>query len=100
MALSTRFRLHVSTIQKHLQQARIKEWGKVQRVDSDAGDTIHSSGLMTLAEDCQDAMFVWYVILKLELQTFYGQLKHLYLINFICSDTWVDHQQPIIIAAI
>jgi hypothetical protein len=59
MALSTRFRLHVSTIQKHLQQARIKEWGKVQRVDSDAGDTIHSSGLMTLAEDCQDAMFVW-----------------------------------------
>ena len=38
--------------------------------------------------------------LVLELQTFYGQLKHLYLINFVCSDTQVDPQQPIILAAI
>ena len=37
---------------------------------------------------------------KLEPQTFYGQLEHLYLINFVCSDTQVDPQQPIILAAI
>ena len=37
---------------------------------------------------------------KLEPQTFYGQLEHLYLINFVCSDTRVDPQQPIILAAI
>ena len=36
----------------------------------------------------------------LEPQTFYGQLEHLYLINFVCSDTRVDPQQPIILAAI
>jgi hypothetical protein len=38
--------------------------------------------------------------LKLKPQTFYGQLEHLYLINFICSDMRVDPQQPIILAAI
>ena len=37
---------------------------------------------------------------KLEPQTFYGQLEHLYLINFVCSDTRVDPQEPIILAAI
>jgi hypothetical protein len=59
-ALSTRFGLHVSTIRKHLQQAKIEEWGKVQQVDSEAGDTIRSSGLMKfrVTEDHRDAMFV------------------------------------------
>ena len=37
---------------------------------------------------------------KLEPQTFYGQLEHLYLINFTCSDTRMDPQQPTILAAI
>jgi hypothetical protein len=37
---------------------------------------------------------------QLEPQTFYGQLEHLYLINFTCSDNWVDPQKPIILAAI
>ena len=37
---------------------------------------------------------------KLEPQTFYSQLEHLYLINFVCSDTRVDPQEPIILAAI
>ena len=57
-ALSTQFGLHVSTIRKYLQQAQIEEWGKVQRVDSDAGDTIYSSGLTTLNADRRDATFV------------------------------------------
>jgi hypothetical protein len=37
---------------------------------------------------------------QLEPQTFYGQLEHLYLINFTCSDNQVDPQKPIILAAI
>ena len=37
---------------------------------------------------------------KFEPQTFYGQLEHLYLITFTCSDTRVDPQKPIIFAAI
>ena len=37
---------------------------------------------------------------KLKLQTFYGQLKHLYLINFTCSNTQMDPQQPTILTAI
>ncbi|KAI9435658.1 hypothetical protein BJY52DRAFT_1422103 [Lactarius psammicola] len=90
----------------------IEEWGKVQRVDSEAGDTIHSSGLIQPTADCRDTTFVRYVMLvdrfahmrrrkpKLELQTSYGQLEHLYLITFACSDTRVDPQKPIILAAI
>lgn len=37
---------------------------------------------------------------KFEPQTFYGRLEHLYLITFTCSDTRVDPQKPIILAAI
>ncbi|KAH9023711.1 hypothetical protein EDB85DRAFT_1870587 [Lactarius pseudohatsudake] len=57
-ALSTRFGLHVSVIRKYLQRANIEEWGKVRRVDSEAGDTIHSSGLMKPTADRRDATFV------------------------------------------
>jgi hypothetical protein len=56
--LSTRFGLHVSTIRTHLRNARIEEWGKLKWVDSDAGDTINSSGLMKITGDCRDATFV------------------------------------------
>lgn len=57
-ALSTRFGLQVSTIRNHLQQARVEEWGKVRRIDSDAGDLVHSSGLMKPTVDHRDATFV------------------------------------------
>ncbi|KAH9009866.1 hypothetical protein EDB85DRAFT_2241680 [Lactarius pseudohatsudake] len=95
-ALSTRFDVHISVIRQHLQQAKIEEWGKVRWIDSEAGDTIHSSGLRAMrpTADRRDATFVWYMMLvdkfahmhrrkpKFELQTFY------------------DPQKPIIIAAI
>ncbi|KAF8268206.1 hypothetical protein EI94DRAFT_1916289 [Lactarius quietus] len=96
-------KLHVSTIRKHLQEARIKD---------DAGDIIHSSGLMKQTADRRDATFVWYVMLVdrfahihcrkpvLEPQTFYGQLKHLYLVTFTCSDSQVEPHKPIILAVI
>ncbi|KAI9429226.1 hypothetical protein H4582DRAFT_1827305 [Lactarius indigo] len=99
-------------IRKYLQQANIEEWGKVWRVDSEAGDTIHSLGLMKPTADRRDATFVRYVMLVdrfarqrrrkpvFEPQTFYGRLEHLYLIHFTCSDAQVDPQKPIILAAI
>jgi hypothetical protein len=37
---------------------------------------------------------------QLEPKTFYGQLEHLHLITFNCSDSCVDPQKPIILAAI
>ena len=39
-------------------KVQVHDREKVQRVDHDAGDTIHSSGLMTLTADQQDATFV------------------------------------------
>ena len=51
--------LQVSTIWKHPQQARVKEWGKVQWIDdSDAGDLDHSSGLMKPTANHWDVTFV------------------------------------------
>ena len=37
---------------------------------------------------------------QLEPKTFYGQLEHLYLITFACSNTHVEPQKPVILAAI
>jgi hypothetical protein len=79
-ALSTRFGLRVPTIRKHLHQARIEEWGKVQRVDSDAGDTIHSSGLMTLTADRRDATFV-----RVSYHTLYLLSRHSQLRTSVCD---------------
>ena len=57
--LLTQFGVHISTIWKYPQQATIEEWGKVQQINSDAGDIIHSSGLMKPSADHWDATFVW-----------------------------------------
>jgi hypothetical protein len=57
-ALSTRFDIPMSSVRKYLQKADIEEWGKVRRVDSEAGDTIHSSSLTQHAVDRRDATFV------------------------------------------
>lgn len=120
-ALSTRFNLPVSITRKYLQKADIEEWGKVRRVDSEAGDTMHSSGLSKHRVDQRDATFVrvsdidcsliithvqgcQYVMLvdkfahmrrrrpEYEPKTFYGQLEHLYLIKFSCSGLGSDMQ--------
>ena len=36
----------------------IEEWGRLQRIDSEAGNTMHSSGLGTIQDDSQDAAHV------------------------------------------
>ncbi|KDR78335.1 hypothetical protein GALMADRAFT_95000, partial [Galerina marginata CBS 339.88] len=42
-ALSTRFGIPVTTIRKLLADSKVKEWGKVRRVDSEEGDFLISA---------------------------------------------------------
>ncbi|KAF8815797.1 hypothetical protein BYT27DRAFT_7333767 [Phlegmacium glaucopus] len=62
-ALSTRFHIPVTAIQKLLQDVVIEGWGKVHRVDSDEGDTIQTSSLGRRSTDKWDATFIWYEML-------------------------------------
>jgi hypothetical protein len=57
-ALATRFNSKVGIIKQQLEKAIIEEWGKVQRIDSDAGDTMVSSSLRAMQDDSHDATFV------------------------------------------
>ncbi|KAJ6548382.1 hypothetical protein B0H19DRAFT_953115, partial [Mycena capillaripes] len=93
-ALATRFSVEVKQVKKALKTVEIEEWGKVRRIDSDEGDTMKSSTVGSVAEDSRDATFVRYEMLvdtnaahknlepKYELQTFYGQLEHIYKVFF------------------
>lgn len=57
-ALSTRSAATMAQVNTALKGATIEEWGKVQRIDSDEGDTMRSCSLGTLAEDARDATYV------------------------------------------
>jgi hypothetical protein len=57
-ALSTRFNKPIATIRPHLSAAVVEEWGKVRRVDSDAGDTMSASSMGVTRDDTRDATFV------------------------------------------
>ncbi|KAJ7655446.1 hypothetical protein B0H17DRAFT_941344 [Mycena rosella] len=93
-ALSTRSGARMVHVNKAMKAAVVEEWGKVRRVDSDEGDTMKSCSLGTVAEDARDATYVRYEMLvdkyarlkntppKFELQTFYGQLTHIYRVYF------------------
>jgi hypothetical protein len=48
-----------------IKNAEIKEWGKVQQIDTEAGDTIWSSGLGVVQDDRRDATFVCVSIIVL-----------------------------------
>jgi hypothetical protein len=111
-ALATRFDRDIRTVRINLSSADIEEWGKVRRVDSDAGDTMHASTLVPAHDGTRDATFVrvratslfvhypteWYYMQyemlldrfarqarrqpEYELRTFYGQLQHIYVVQF------------------
>ncbi|KAJ7017345.1 hypothetical protein C8F04DRAFT_1215111 [Mycena alexandri] len=100
-AMSTRLNIPVGRVITALQEATIEEWGKVQRIDSEAGDTMRSCSLGVVAEDSRDATYVRYEML-FELQTFYGQLTHIYHIHFpeSCPELRIDAQTTYILAAI
>ena len=38
--------------------AAIEDWGKVRRIDSDEGDTIHSASMITMGDDSRDCTYV------------------------------------------
>jgi hypothetical protein len=57
-ALVTRFNATVGVIRRVIKDAVVEEWGKVQRIDSEAGDTMRSSGLGATRDDSRDATFV------------------------------------------
>ncbi|KAJ7110208.1 hypothetical protein C8R43DRAFT_904512 [Mycena crocata] len=113
-ALSTRLGVLVRDVNTALKDANIEEWGKVQRVDSEEGDTMRSCSVGITAEDSRDATYVRYEMLvdkqarfkkrapEFELQTFYGQLTHIYKIHFPTACTLLKLQEPttFILAAI
>jgi hypothetical protein len=57
-ALATRFDADIRLVKNYLKSADIVEWGKVRRIDSDAGDTMHASSLVPKHEDGRDATYV------------------------------------------
>ena len=57
-ALATRFDAAVPDICRSLKGSTIREWGKVRRVDTDEGDTIHAFTMVKMGEDNHDASYV------------------------------------------
>ena len=57
-ALATRFDVEIRVVKDHLKNANIEEWGRVRRVDSDAGDTMHASSMVVPRDDTRDATYV------------------------------------------
>ncbi|KAJ7204051.1 hypothetical protein GGX14DRAFT_369096 [Mycena pura] len=113
-ALSTRTEASMQAVNNALRTAHIEEWGKVHRIDTDEGDTMRSCSLGTTAEDSRDATYVRYEMLvdkqarfkrrapELELQTFYGQLTHIYRVHFptACKPLELDEPTTYILAAV
>jgi len=57
-ALATRFDADIRLVKEHLKNAEVYEWGKVRRIDSEAGDTMNASSLASNREDFRDATYV------------------------------------------
>ncbi|KAF7358560.1 hypothetical protein MSAN_01194200 [Mycena sanguinolenta] len=113
-ALSTRTGATMTQVTAALRRASIEEWGKVRRIDSDAGDTMRSCSLGIVAEDARDATYVRYEMLvdqntryrnrpeHFELETFYGQLTHIYRVHLpdACPSLHTEGPTTYILAAI
>ncbi len=57
-ALATRFDIPVPDIHRSLKETIIEEWGKVRRIDSDEGDTMHAFMMVKVGEDNRNASYV------------------------------------------
>ncbi|KAF7298334.1 hypothetical protein MKEN_01358000 [Mycena kentingensis (nom. inval.)] len=93
-ALVTRTGCTIAEANTALHRALVEEYGKVKRVDSEAGDTMRSCGLGTQPEDARDNTYIRYFavvdiharnkkapqVYRKEL--FYGQLTHIYRVTF------------------
>ncbi|KAJ7697806.1 hypothetical protein B0H17DRAFT_1262018, partial [Mycena rosella] len=105
-ALSTRSGSSMRDVNNALKAAEVEEWGKVRRIDSEEGDTMRSFSLGKTAEDSRDATYVRYEMLvdkharfekrapEFELQTFYGQLTHLYRVHFPEACALLNTEEP------
>ncbi|KAF7349597.1 hypothetical protein MSAN_01685200 [Mycena sanguinolenta] len=102
-SLSTRTGASMAAVNAALRRALVEEWGKVRRVDSEAGDTMRSCSLGVVG---RVATFVRYEMLvdenaryprraaKYVKQTFYGQLTHLYWVHFPTSAPSLKIPEP------
>ncbi|THU93897.1 hypothetical protein K435DRAFT_820122 [Dendrothele bispora CBS 962.96] len=99
-------RVTPGVVKRFLADAHIQEWGKVQRIDSDEGDIMRASEVGKTRDDSRDASFVRYemyidlharqrnVAPKFKLETFYGQLQHIYLVHFDTAHPELNLHEP------
>ncbi|TFK65416.1 hypothetical protein BDN72DRAFT_773358 [Pluteus cervinus] len=111
-ALATRVDAPISRIRPIVNKAHITQWGKVRRVDSTAGDTIHAASIVPERYDSRNATYVRYEAFEdknqryrnrnilLELKTFYGQLQSIFVIKFEPQGQAVIGQDTVILAAV
>ena len=57
-ALATRFDVQIHVVKDILKNADVEEWGRVRRVDSDAGDTMRASSMVAALDDTRDSTYV------------------------------------------
>ncbi|KAJ7150000.1 hypothetical protein C8R43DRAFT_1088094 [Mycena crocata] len=106
VAISTRSGATMKIVNAALRDALVEEWGKVHHVDSEEGDTMRSFSLGTTAEDGRDSTHVRYEMLvdkyarfkrctpEYKLQTFYGQLTHIYQVHFSSPCPQLEINEP------
>ncbi|KAJ7278027.1 hypothetical protein C8J57DRAFT_1449122 [Mycena rebaudengoi] len=108
VGLATRCDVKMRAANAAMKKAVVHEWGKVQRIDSDEGDTMRPCSLGVVADDARDATYVRYEMLvdqnarhrsrpdKFELQTFYGQLPvtHIYRVHFPAAVEEIGTEGP------
>ena len=59
LTICLQFEITLGQVKKILTDGQVViEWGRLQRIDSEAGNTMHSSGLGTIQDDSQDATHV------------------------------------------
>jgi len=75
-ALATRFDVDICFVKNHLKHANIEEWGRVRRVDSDAGDTMRASSMVAAQDDTRDASYVRVISLVKQLIDSCTNIKH------------------------
>jgi hypothetical protein len=57
-ALATRFDVKVTAVKPYLHTATVRQWGRIRRIDSDAGDIMHAASMSTPGDDRRDATYI------------------------------------------
>jgi hypothetical protein len=75
-SFATRFKVKIAGSRGALKTARIVEYGKVKRIDSEAGDTMRSCNLGKKTSDTRDATFVRVCFVSAHTSRFTSSLIH------------------------